>query len=158
MSATPMKIGMYYFERMMTSKSTPVVLTISPERVQVVSDRVLLDTPPAHLQLKLGKLTAAITLLAPAGKLILAGLGSHTGAAHTSQQEAEIAQAQQIASQDPQISHIELSQTLWLGRTTSADGSYYGSLRSLRAKDASVQKAVGKMVHEALLAAGVPSA
>lgn len=156
MSATPMNIGMYHFARMMTSKSTPVVLSISPERIQVTSEHdALLDAPPGQLGVKISKFSGAITLIAPAGKLILAGVGSSSGAAHSPRQEAEIQQVQQAASQDPQLSQIALAQTLWVGRTTSVDGTYSGGLRSIVDGDAAAQKKIGKIVHEALTAAGV---
>lgn len=156
MSATPMKIGLYHYARMMTSKSTPVVVTISPARIHVASaDEVLLDAVPGQLQLKISKLSGAVTLVAPTGKFILAALGSASAAAHTQQQEAEIRDAQQVVSNDPQVSHIELSQLLWAGRTTSVDGSYQGGLRSILDGDAAAQKRIGNVVRDAMLAAGV---
>lgn len=159
MSATPMKIGMYHFARMMTSKSTPVVVTISPGRIHVATaEQVLLDAAPGQLQLKMSKLSGAITLLTPTGKVILAGLGSASGVPHSPQQEEEIRAAQQVVSQDPQVSHIALSQLLWAGRTTSVDGSYQGGLKSIIEGDAAAQKRIGQTVRDAMLAAGVQPA
>lgn len=159
MSATPMKIGMYHFARMMTSKSTPAVVTISPGRIHVATaDQVLLDAAPGEVQLKMSKLSGAITLLAPAGKVILAGVGSASAAPHSPQQEEEIRAAQQTVSQDPQVSHIALSQLLWAGRTTNVDGSYQGGLKSLLDGDAAAQKRIGQTVRDAMFAAGVQPA
>ncbi|MDN6758194.1 MAG: hypothetical protein L0L76_06245, partial [Yaniella sp.] len=89
---------------------------------------------------------------------ILAGVGSASAAPHSSQQEAEIRAAQQAASQDPQISHIGLSQLLWAGRTTSVDGSYQGGLKSILDGDAGAQKRIGQTVRDAMFAAGVQPA
>lgn len=159
MSATPMKIGMYHFARMMTSKSTPAVVTISPGRIHVATaDQVLLDAAPGQLQLKFSKLSGAITLLTPAGKVILAGVGSASATQHSAQQEEEIRAAQQAASQDPQISHLALSQLLWAGRTTTVDGTYHGGLQSILSGDAAAQKRIGQTVREAMMAAGVQPA
>lgn len=154
-----MKIGMYHFARMMTSKSTPVVVTVSPERIHVTStEQVLLDASPAQVGVKPSKMSGAITLIGPSGKVIVAAIGSNSGAPFTAEQEAEIQAAQEAAAQDPEASHLELSRTLWVGRGTNADGSYQGTLRSLKDGDANAQRHIGGIVREALIAVGAQPA
>ncbi|MFT0847292.1 hypothetical protein VR010_05980 [Actinomycetaceae bacterium L2_0104] len=155
MTSTPMKIGMYLFPRMMTRKSTPVVVTVSLERVTVASaDQVLLDSPPAYLQVKPGKVTGALTLIGNGNKFLLAGLGSNAAGSFTPEQEAEIYAAQQVAAQDPQLQQLRLAQTFWVGRPVSADGSYVGAINSMLDGEGKAQQEVGKIVVEALSAAG----
>lgn len=159
MPSVPMKIGMYLFPRMLTSKSTPVVVTIGPERLTVASaDQLLVDASPAQLRVKPSKVSGAITLLAPDSKIILAALGSNSAAAFSAEQEEEIRSAQQIAAQDPEASQLELAQTLWVGRPVTADGTYQGAIRSMKEGDGGHQRRVGGIVEDALLAVGVQPA
>lgn len=150
--AAPIKIGMYYFARMMTSKSTPVVLTLSPERITVAStDAVLLDAAPSELTLKHGKVAGTLTLKGASGKTILAALGSNSAASFTQQQIDEITSAQQAAAQDPVTGQIRLAHQVWIGRPNSVDGSYSPN----GPVEAVTQSAVGGAVADVLLMAGV---
>lgn len=153
--ASPLKIGMYHFARMMTSKSTPVVVTITPGHVEVVStDGPVFQAPLDQVSLKHSRTTGALTLSAPSGKTILAAVGSAKGAAFSAQQEQEVQQAQAAAAQDPSAATLELSQLVWVGKPGSVDGSYGGGMRSLAAGEAPDQRRVGGIVRDALVAAG----
>lgn len=153
MPLAPMKIGMYYFRRMLTSKSTPVVVTVAPDRITVAAaDQLLLDAAAQQVAVKRSKVSGALTLTSPTGDVIIAGIGSHSGAEFSPQQEAEIVAAQQAAAADPQTAQLELAQTLWVGRPTVADGSYRGALRSF--PDAKSQRRIGPIVADAMIAAG----
>lgn len=155
MTVAPMKIGMYHFVRMMTSKSTPVVVTISPERIRVASAaETLLDAPAAQVQVKSSRMTGALTLLGPQGKCIIAALGSNSGGSLSSEQETEIHEAQEAASRHPDNETIELAGLLWLGRPVTADGSYQGAIRSMAQGEARDQRQIGAVVKDALLAVG----
>lgn len=159
MTVAAMKIGMYHFARMMTSKSTPVVVTISPERIHVASAaEVLLDAPAAQVQVKPSKISGALTLLWPQGKCIVAALGSNSAGDLSAEQEAEIREAQETASQHPDNEAIELARLLWLGRPVTVDGSYQGALRSMAQGEVRDQRQIGAVVMDALLAVGARTA
>lgn len=150
--AAPIKVGMYYFARMMTSKSTPVVLTLSPDRITVVSTGgVLLDSAPSELTLKHGKVAGTLTLKGASGKTILAALGSNSAASFTQQQIDEITSAQQAAAQDPATGQIGLAHEVWIGRPNSVDGSYSTNAPA----EAVTQSTIGGVVADALVLAGV---
>lgn len=156
MAPAPMKIGLYFFEKMMTSKSTPVVLTVAPGQVTVAStSQLLLDAPAQQLNIKRSRATGAVTLTTPQGKLILSALGSNSGESFTAEQTAEIVAAQQVAATDPQAAQLELGRTLWVGQPIQADGSYQGALRSMAQGDSKAQRKIGVIVADALVAAGV---
>lgn len=159
MEPVPMKVGLYYFEKVMTTQSDPVVLTILPGHIRVEGDRgVLLDTPAQVASVKYGRLAGTVEIRTQAGKYLFAALGTASSQPHSPEQIREIADAQQRAAQDPGASTIELSQISWAGQQTSVDGSYVGGMKSLAKDDAGNQKKIGKIVTEALLAAGVQKA
>lgn len=159
MQPAPMKIGMYFYRRMMTSKSDPVVVTVAPGRISVVAiDHVILDAPAQHVQVKAGKASGTVTLTGPQGKVILAGLGSPTAPVHSPEQVMEVQAAQQIAARDPQTSQLELGRMVWVGRQHQADGTKQGGLASVAAGDAGMQRRVGGIVAEAMIAAGAQPA
>lgn len=155
----PLSIGMHHYKRMMTSKSTPVVVTISPERIHIAStDQVFLDSEPAQLQAKKTKLVGAITIASRSEKMIVAAIGAATSGAFTQAQVTEIQQVQAAASQDPQASQLELARTLWVGQATSVNGSFSGSIASLKNHEAVDQNRIGTIVLEALTTMGVQTA
>lgn len=155
MPPTPMKIGMYLFQKMMTSKSDPVVVTVAPGRITVAaSGGIVLDAAAQEVGVKRGTVTGAVTLRTARGKMILAAVGSHSGARFTPEQEAEIWHNQHAAAADPQTSQLELGRTMWIGRPTNADGSAGGALQSMREGDAKAQKKIGGIVADAMIAAG----
>lgn len=153
-----MKIGMYLFPRMLTSKSSPVVVTLSPGRIQVAdTERMVADLAAPTVRLKRSRSSGALTLTSPQGKLILAAIGSNSAAPFTQAQEAEIEAAQALAAQDPAARQFELAQITWIGRATRADGSYQGSWRSLFEGDAKAQLTIGRVVADAMVATGAQS-
>lgn len=159
MAPAPLKIGMYYFARMMTSKSTPAVVTIAPGYVHVASqDQVIFEAPLPQTELKFSGATGAITLVGPAGKAIIAAIGSFKGAAFTPAQTEAIHQAQFAAAQDPAAQSLELSRVVWVGGPSAVDGSAWGGLQSLLNKEALDQRRVGGIVRDALIAAGARKA
>lgn len=154
-----MKIGMYFYQRIMTSKSTPVVVTIGLGRVTVVSlEQVLLDAPAQYLQVKLGKGTGSLTVTWAQGKLILVGMGSSSSPQFTPAQVAEVQAAQQVAAQDVQTSQLELGQMIWVGKQHQLDGSKLGAIRSVAAGEGRDQRRIGGIVRDAMVAAGVQPA
>ena len=159
MQPAPMKIGMYFYRRMMTSKSDPVVVTVAPGWISVVAiGHVILDAPAQHLQVKAGKASGTVTLIGPQGKVILAGLGSPTAPLHSPEQVMEVQAAQQIAARDPQASQLELGRMVWVSRQHQADGTKHGGLASVAAGDAGEQRRLGGIVRDAMVAAGVQPA
>ncbi|WIY83623.1 hypothetical protein [Propionimicrobium sp. PCR01-08-3] len=173
-----MKAGMYYFARWMTSKSTPVVVTVSPGHLTIASsDTVMYDGPSQQVQVKLGKATGALTLTTPAGKLLIAAMGATNSPAFTPAQIQEIVNAQQVAIKDLQASQLELGRILWIGGTYTdqtafgpgdiADaiagpsiGSIAGDARAMMQgfSEAKDQKQAGVIVRDAMVAAGAQSA
>ncbi|WP_147599282.1 hypothetical protein [Flaviflexus massiliensis] len=159
MEPVPMKIGLYYFEKVMTTQSDPVVLTILPGHIRVEGDRgVLLDTPAQAATVKYGRLVGTIEIRTQRAKYLFAALGTASSQPHSPEQIREVAEAQQRAAEDPGASTIELSQISWAGQQTSVDGSYGGGMKSSTKGDAGNQKKIGKIVTDALLAVGVQKA
>ncbi|MDO5493095.1 MAG: hypothetical protein Q4F53_05725 [Nesterenkonia sp.] len=152
----PMKIGMYLFEKVMTQHSTPVVVTVAPGRVVLVTaDRVLADMPAHQLSTKVSKVLRLNELHGPWGKWMLGGLGAAKSPEFTEAQAREIVDAQEAAARDPHASQLELAHTVWVGRPTVADGSRSGGLNSVGAGESRMQPRIAPILDAALLAAGV---
>ncbi len=159
MQAPPIKIGMYYFKRMMTTKATPVVVTFVPGRLVITAEhQVMLDAWSQDLRFTAGKVAGTSTVIAPTGSFLLAALGPNHGPSFSPEQEAEIHAAHVVAAQDPQARQLELGRTFWVGRPNKVDGTHRGAWKSLRAKDAGNQKDIARIFNDALLAIGVQPA
>ena len=152
----PMKIGLYYFAKLFTKNSEPVVLTLGPNYISVAAaDRMILEAPAGAVSAKLNKMIGHITLDTPQGKFLLAAVGSAGAPAFTPPMEQDVIATQQAAAADPQTSRIRLAQTLWIGKPGQVDGSIGGGFRSMRDAEALNQNSIGRIVFEAMELAGV---
>ena len=155
-SGTPLKIGMFLFEKVMTQRSTPVILTISPGRIVLASaDRVVADVPADQVRTKVSRVLKVNELHGPWGKWMLGAVGAAKSEDFT---DAQVIEAQKAAQQDPALAQLELARTVWVGQPTAADGSWTGSLSSMAKGETKMQPRIAPMVDEALLAAGVQRA
>ena len=74
---TSLKIGMFLFEKVMTQRSTPVILTISPGRIVLASaDRVVADVPADQVRTKVSRFLKVNELHGPWGKWMLGAVGA----------------------------------------------------------------------------------
>lgn len=158
-SGTPLKIGMFLFEKVMTQRSTPVILTISPGRIVLASaDRVVADVPADQVRTKVSRVLKVNELHGPWGKWMLGAVGAAKSEDFTDAQATEVIEAQKAAQQDPALAQLELARTVWVGQPTAADGSWTGSFSSMAKGETKMQPRIAPMVDEALLAAGVQRA
>ncbi len=153
--AVPLKAGLFYFKRMMTTTSTPVVLTIAPGWVTVASQHEwLLNAALPQVGIKRSRATGAVILTSGGTKLILAGLGANNSEPHSEHQIIEVQQAQALAATDPDAATLELGRMTWIGHPVIADGTKRGSKESLKNREAQDQSRISKILYDALLAAG----
>ncbi|WP_374928113.1 hypothetical protein [Kytococcus sedentarius] len=158
-SGTPLKIGMFLFEKVMTQRSTPVVVTISPGRIVIAAaDRIVADVPAAQVSTKVSRMLKVNELHGPWGKWMLGAVGAARSEDFTDAQATEIIEAQKAAQQDPALAGLELTGTVWAGQPTVADGSSWGALSSMAKGESKLQPRIAPMVDAALLAAGAQRA
>lgn len=156
MNDVPLKAGMHYFPRMISTKSVPVVVTIRPGRLTVVGPdgAVIGDGPTEQLRVKYQGLKAALRVEHPGGTLLLAALASASSPLHTPEQRQEIEAAQEVAAREPALRGVALAHGVWIGENNHADGTRSGSRRMMANGELGTLKRVGTMAADALVAAG----
>jgi hypothetical protein len=145
---------MYWFKRLMTSKSTPVVVTLQPGFIDVRStDQVFLSGPTAGMSKKFSKTTGTVTVIRGGAKTILNPMGSAGAAAFTSEQTQEVLAAQHVAAQDPVLARLAAAQLPWVGGIPK-DAS--GSVPRMGAVPQALSQAkAGDIIKDAFTLAGI---
>lgn len=151
----PILMGLYRYPKLMTSRSEPVILGVLPGRVWLIGqDGVFFDAPAQTITAKASKV-GHVTLEVAGTKHIVAGVGSAKGAPYSQAQLDELAASRPAIQADPAAQTLMAGRALYVGSTTSSDGTYGGALSSAAGGEIGQQRDAGAALRELLGAVGV---